>query len=111
MASNNLQRLTTWMSSTSKARLAAQGKMPTSKAAFARSCRRCGGRSQTRPRCTHWFAINLGQVVPPLGSLEEGVATWPEFATCVGVNLDDEESIVIGHKQTSARTAGCGEKG
>ena len=43
----------------------------------------------------HWFANNLEQVVPPLGSLEEGVATWPEFATCVGVNLDDEDSIGI----------------
>lgn len=43
----------------------------------------------------HWFASNLGQAVPPLGSLEEGVATWPEFATCVGVNLDDEESIGV----------------
>lgn len=42
-----------------------------------------------------WFASNLGQVVPALGSLEEGVATWPEFATCVGVNLDDEESIGV----------------
>lgn len=43
----------------------------------------------------HWFADHLGQVVPALGSLEEGVATWPEFATCVGVNLDAEESIGV----------------
>jgi hypothetical protein len=43
----------------------------------------------------HWFASHLGQVVPPLGSLEEGVATWPEFATCVGVNLDNNESIGV----------------
>lgn len=43
----------------------------------------------------HWFAEDLGQRVPPLGSLEEGVATWPEFATCVGVNLDGEESIGV----------------
>ncbi|TAL94396.1 MAG: nucleotidyltransferase family protein [Paraburkholderia sp.] len=42
-----------------------------------------------------WFSSNLGQAVPPLGSLEEGVATWPEFATCVGVNLDDEDSIGV----------------
>jgi hypothetical protein len=42
-----------------------------------------------------WFAKTLGQVVPPLQSLEEGVATWPEFATCVGVNLDDEETIGV----------------
>lgn len=43
----------------------------------------------------HWFANHLGQVVPALGSLEEGVATWPEFATCVGVNLNAEESIRV----------------
>jgi hypothetical protein len=42
-----------------------------------------------------WFASNLGQVVHPLGSLEEGVATWPEFATCVGVYLTDDESIGV----------------
>jgi hypothetical protein len=42
-----------------------------------------------------WFADALEHVVPPLGSLEEGVATWPEFATCVGVNLDGNESIGV----------------
>jgi len=42
-----------------------------------------------------WFADALKLVVPPLGSLEEGVATWPEFATCVGVNLDGNESIGV----------------
>lgn len=35
-----------------------------------------------------WFADALGQVVAPLASLEEGVGTWPEFATCVGVYLN-----------------------
>lgn len=42
-----------------------------------------------------WFAKTWGQVVSPVRSLEEGVATWPEFATCIGVNLDDEESIGV----------------
>ena len=42
-----------------------------------------------------WFASNLGQAVLPLGSLEEGVATWPEFATCVGVYLNDDEAIGV----------------
>lgn len=42
-----------------------------------------------------WLACHLGQVVLPLGSLEEGVATWPEFATCVGVYLNDDESIGV----------------
>ncbi|WP_370539874.1 nucleotidyltransferase family protein [Acidovorax sp. ACV02] len=43
----------------------------------------------------HWFARSLGQVVPALASLEEGVATWPEFATCVGVYLNEDESIGV----------------
>jgi len=42
-----------------------------------------------------WFAATLGQVVPPLASLEEGIATWPEFATCVGVSLNEDESLGI----------------
>lgn len=43
----------------------------------------------------HWFLQALGQVVPPLRSLEEGVATWPEFATCVGVCLEPDDSLRI----------------
>jgi hypothetical protein len=42
-----------------------------------------------------WFASALGQHVPPLRSLEEGVATWPEYATCVGVYLNPDDSIGI----------------
>jgi hypothetical protein len=42
-----------------------------------------------------WFAAALGQVVPPLASLEEGVATWPEFATCVGVYLNEDGSVGV----------------
>lgn len=42
-----------------------------------------------------WFAKELDQTVPPFQSLEEGVATWPEFATCVGVKLDDNDSIKV----------------
>ena len=43
----------------------------------------------------HWFASHLGQAVPPLASLEEGVSTWPEFATCVGICLNDDDSIRV----------------
>jgi hypothetical protein len=42
-----------------------------------------------------WLAAALGQVVPPLASLEDGVATWPEFATCVGVWLNEDESLGV----------------
>ena len=42
-----------------------------------------------------WFAAALGQSVPPLASLEEGVATWPEYATCVGVCLNEDGSLGV----------------
>ena len=42
-----------------------------------------------------WFADTMNQVVDPLESLEAGIATWPEFATCVGVNLRDDESVGV----------------
>jgi hypothetical protein len=42
-----------------------------------------------------WFAEALGQVVAPLASLEEGVATWPEFATCVGVYLNGDGTLGV----------------
>ncbi|MGV7206645.1 nucleotidyltransferase family protein [Oxalobacteraceae bacterium A2-2] len=42
-----------------------------------------------------WFLAQLGRHVAPLRSLEEGVATWPEYATCVGVTLNDDDSMGI----------------
>lgn len=43
----------------------------------------------------HWFLTQHSQVVPPLHSLEEGIATWPEYATCVGVRLNIDDSIEV----------------
>lgn len=43
----------------------------------------------------HWFARHLGQQVPLLTSLEDGVGTWPEIATCVGVFLRADDSIGV----------------
>jgi hypothetical protein len=42
-----------------------------------------------------WFARDLGQAVPPIKSLADGIATWPEFATCVGVFLNWDESLGV----------------
>ena len=42
-----------------------------------------------------WFESALRRIVPPLSSLAEGISTWPEFATCVGVYLADDESVDI----------------
>ena len=46
-----------------------------------------------------WFLNQRSQVVPPLCSLAEGIATWPEYATCVGVtlNLDDSIEVIAPH--------------
>lgn len=43
----------------------------------------------------HWFLRELGQRVAPLRSLEEGVATWPEYATCVGVRLEADGRLAV----------------
>jgi uncharacterized protein len=42
-----------------------------------------------------WFEAYFGHPVPPLNSLEEAVASWPEYATSVGVWLSDEGSIEV----------------
>ena len=42
-----------------------------------------------------WFEGHFGHAVPPLGSLEEAVASWPEYATSVGVRLDSAGGIEI----------------
>jgi hypothetical protein len=42
-----------------------------------------------------WFETSFGHAVPPLHSLEEAVASWPEYATAVGVWLSDEGSIEV----------------
>lgn len=42
-----------------------------------------------------WFERTFGHPVSPLGSLEESVASWPEFATSVGVVLRDDDSVDV----------------
>ena len=43
-----------------------------------------------------WFHTKFGgEPVPPLTSTVEGMATWPEHATCVGVRLEDDDSLTI----------------
>lgn len=41
-----------------------------------------------------WFG-SRGQIVPPLRSLDDGISTWPEFATCVGVYMTADESVHV----------------
>ena len=40
-----------------------------------------------------WFEQHFGHAVAPLASLPDAVASWPEFATCVGLWLDDDDAL------------------
>ncbi len=42
-----------------------------------------------------WFESYFGHGVQPLRSLHDAVATWPEYATSVGVTLDAQDHIDI----------------
>lgn len=42
-----------------------------------------------------WFEECFGQPVQPLKSIEEAVATWPEFATSVGITLTQTGDLEI----------------
>jgi len=42
-----------------------------------------------------WFERHFGHAVAPLRSLEEAVASWPEFATAVGLWLDDDDGLHV----------------
>ena len=45
-------------------------------------------------RVHHWYGPDAsGQPAAPLSSLSEGLATWPEYATAVGVWLDADEQL------------------
>ena len=42
-----------------------------------------------------WYEECFGFKVNPLKSCEEAVSTWPETATCVGVRLMEDNSLII----------------
>ena len=42
-----------------------------------------------------WFESYFGHKVTPLCSLEEAVASWPEYATSVGITLGKQEEIQV----------------
>ena len=46
-------------------------------------------------RVHRWFEAHFGHAVAPLRSLHEAVASWPEFATCVGVWLDAAGAVRV----------------
>jgi len=42
-----------------------------------------------------WFEEHFGHAVAPLLSLDEAIASWPEYATCVGLRLDDDDGLHV----------------
>ena len=46
-------------------------------------------------RVHEWFEQSFGHPVAPLRSLEEAVASWPEYATAVGVWLDAAGAVQV----------------
>lgn len=42
-----------------------------------------------------WYEEYFGKPVEPFHSLSEALASWPEFATCVGVRLEDDDSLIV----------------
>jgi hypothetical protein len=42
-----------------------------------------------------WYEREFGVAVEPFESIEEAIATWPEFATSVAVRLDDLGAIEV----------------
>ena len=42
-----------------------------------------------------WFEACFGQAVAPLASLEDAVASWPEFATAVGLALGGDGTLRV----------------
>lgn len=42
-----------------------------------------------------WYPQRFGRSVPPNASITDAVATWPEYAVCVAVNLTDDETLQV----------------
>lgn len=42
-----------------------------------------------------WFEACFGHAVEPLDSLETAVASWPEYATAVGLRLEADDSLTV----------------
>lgn len=42
-----------------------------------------------------WFADYFGHPVEPVNTLAEAVATWPEYATSVGLTIDDVGAVNV----------------
>ncbi|HSD38262.1 MAG TPA: nucleotidyltransferase family protein [Rhodocyclaceae bacterium] len=50
---------------------------------------------KNQARVHEWFEGHFGYPAQPLLSLEEAVASWPEYVTCVGLTLKADDSIEV----------------
>jgi hypothetical protein len=91
-----LPGILTWSTSTSGSRLSETEKCRTSYAAAALSSL---GTFANLAHVHLWYERAFSHCVAPLGSLEEGIATWAEYATCIGLSLtaDDELTVIAPH--------------
>ncbi|MBB5203222.1 hypothetical protein HNQ51_000515 [Inhella inkyongensis] len=46
-------------------------------------------------RVHEWFEVEFGHAVAPLHSLEEAVASWPEFCTALAVRLEPDDALKL----------------
>jgi uncharacterized protein len=42
-----------------------------------------------------WFEARFGTPATPLASTVDGIATWPEYCTCIGVRLERDGAFTI----------------
>ncbi|MCD7097549.1 nucleotidyltransferase family protein [Stenotrophomonas sp. MMGLT7] len=42
-----------------------------------------------------WFEHHFGHAVEPLRSIEDAVASWPEYATCVALSLRNDDTLHV----------------
>lgn len=42
-----------------------------------------------------WYERCFGSPTEPLASLEDGLATWPEFTTCVGLWMRPDDTLAV----------------
>jgi hypothetical protein len=51
--------------------------------------------AKNQARVHLWYQHRFGYEVPPLASSADGVATWPETATAVGLRLTRDDRLVV----------------
>jgi uncharacterized protein len=58
-------------------------------------CPDCSWDVTNQAHVHQWYEESFGIAVPALRSLEEGIATWPEYATCVGLSLTAKDELQV----------------